>query len=397
MKTDVIIIGAELDGLIAATRLVEYGYTVRILAVGAGSLHYSSAGEHVLGFDSSEQMVKNPFEAIESLNSHHPYRRIGTSNVRLALEWFYKTNDGSNILSVSPAGLGIPVYRALPWQATFDDIKNKNATIVQFRNHGDFTAHLASNELNRAGYKVSVLEFEAPDVFSKNAALAKSFDRLEDPASFFLGLKESLSDETEVLLFAAVMGFKDHQRIMNEAEKIIGIPCREVSTLPPSIPGMRLDDDLTSNLKQQKVSIHSGVKIIEHRSNGSHCIAVTDDIGRSYEASIFIVSTGGVLMGGLDIDSHGNIHETSLGLEVYQSEPLSAVSVDTSLHALHMAGVETDNELRPLKGYRNVCVTGRSLSHWNPAQESSCEGVCISTGWVAAETAHNQLMGMKNG
>jgi len=102
-------------------------------------------------------------------------------------------------------------------------------------------------------------------------------------------------------------------------------------------------------------------------------------------------------MGGLDVDSHGYVHETALGLGVYQSEPLNALTVDASLHSLHMAGVETDTNLRPLNGIRNVFVTGRTLSHWNPAQESSCEGVCISTGWVAAEKAHNQLSGMNNG
>ena len=106
-------------------------------------------------------------------------------------------------------------------------------------------------------------------------------------------------------------------------------------------------------------------------------------------------------MGGLDVDSHGVIHEASLGLETYQSEPLNAISVDQSLHALHTTGVETDKALRPKRNgsdtIQNVFVTGRTLAHWNPAAESSSEGVSIATGWAAAENAHQYLEEHNNG
>jgi anaerobic glycerol-3-phosphate dehydrogenase len=102
-------------------------------------------------------------------------------------------------------------------------------------------------------------------------------------------------------------------------------------------------------------------------------------------------------MGGLDVDSHGAVHETALGLAVHQSEPLAAESVDRSLDALHVAGVETDSDLRPVtRGatvYDNVFVTGRTLAHWNPVAEGSAEGVSITTGWAAAEAAHAYLGG----
>jgi anaerobic glycerol-3-phosphate dehydrogenase len=124
-------------------------------------------------------------------------------------------------------------------------------------------------------------------------------------------------------------------------------------------------------------------------------------MGRTHDASAIIVSTGGILMGGLDVDSRGAVRETVLGLDVHQSEPLNALSVDQSLSALHLTGVVTDGDLRPASNgstaYENVFVTGRTLANWNPAEESSAEGVSIATGWVAAEAAHAYLGALRDG
>jgi anaerobic glycerol-3-phosphate dehydrogenase len=68
---------------------------------------------------------------------------------------------------------------------------------------------------------------------------------------------------------------------------------------------------------------------------------------------------------------------------------------------LHIAGVETDNALRPQSSGSGIChnvfVTGRTLAHWNPAAECSAEGVSVATGWVAAENAHGYLQALNDG
>ena len=46
MKTDAIVLGAELDAWVAALRLRELGHSVKLLTSGAGSLHYASGGVH---------------------------------------------------------------------------------------------------------------------------------------------------------------------------------------------------------------------------------------------------------------------------------------------------------------------------------------------------------------
>ena len=102
-------------------------------------------------------------------------------------------------------------------------------------------------------------------------------------------------------------------------------------------------------------------------------------------------------MGGLGVDSRGQVSEPVLGLDVAHNRPLEAQGPEACLDALHEAGVETDDRLRPVarggSAYQNLFVTGRTLAHWNPAKESSDEGVSIATGWAAAEEACHYLEG----
>ncbi len=412
MKTDVIIIGAELDGLVAATRLQEYGYSIRVFSTGSGSLHYASEGIHVLGYSPSnnEVIITAPLDAITQLDESHPYRKIGANQVKDALNWFVNftsdiypriTINGLNEIAVSPAGLGIPVYGITDHQATFGKLNVKNISIIQFRNYRDFPADLIAAELRKAGIKINIIDVDPPGDVLENAALAKSFDALFQRDSYFLALKGAISKETEIAMFPSVMGYDKHKEVLAFAEQILGVPCLEIPTLPPSVPGMRLEHALTRHLKNKNTAFHTGTEVRRPPLDDEKSIAIWDDMGRRYEANVIIVSSGGVLMGGLDVDSHGWIHETSLGLDTFQSEPLNAATVDQSLNALHIAGVETDNALRPQSNgsgtIRNIFVTGRTLAHWNPAAECSTEGVCIATGWTAAENAHRYMEARNNG
>lgn len=406
MKTDALIVGAELDGLIAATRLLDHGRSVRMLSTGVGSLHYAPGGIHVLGYapGGGEQTLSSPFDAMSQLHEHHPYQTIGAQKVRTALDWFFGAagpadhclrSNGGNVSAVSPAGLPVPAYAVGRHQAIFDDLSGKRAAIVRVRHHRDFPAALLAHRRGKTGVDARVIEIDAPGPVVENAGLARTFDALDDNHSYFSDLASQIPDGTEVALFPAVLGLREHSRVMAAMERALGVPCFEVPTLPPSIPGMRLQYAFEGALNDRGVIIHTGVHIERTRMRGERCVALVDARGRSHEAAVVIVSTGGILMGGLDVDSRGALYETALGLPVHQSEPLNAVSVDLSLGALHSAGVETDGDLRPAGNgaatYENVFVTGRTLAHWNPAEEISAEGVSIATGWVAAEAAHRYL------
>ncbi len=411
MKTDAIIIGAELDGLVAAARLHECGYTTRIFPGGGSSLHYAPGGIHVLGYAeaSNEPCVTNPLDFLDRLTENHPYRKLGADRVRSALSWFAgqanrlrqpMTINGSNEIALSSIGLGVPVLGTTDGQATVARLEGRSVAVVRFAGHRDFAADAVCTELNRLDIAACVVEVQPPGSVLDNAALARAMDGHGRAQTYFETIRSALPPAIDAIVFPAVLGLEDHEAVLAAARAVFDVPCFEAPTLPPSIPGMRLDRALQTHLKTVGSAIHLGA-----RASGTigedGAIMVGDDGGRRYTADTVIVSTGGVLMGGLTVDSFGIIHDTVFGLDTFQSEPLAAISVDRSLAALHEAGIETDADLRPTgngKGpVRNVFVTGRSLAHWNPAVECSADGVCIATGWHAAENARLYLEERRHG
>ena len=268
---------------------------------------------------------------------------------------------------------------------------------MRFRSHRDFPADLTANGLRRRGSDVAVIEAPPPGSGSESVDLARGFDRHPDPGRYFRDLDSRIPDSAEMILFPAVLGFSDHARIRRCAEQALGRPCLEVPTLPPSVPGMRLQRAMDRVIAGHGAPVHIGTRVTGMKVDDAHPTDVVDSAGRVHTASAFVVATGGVAMGGLDVDSRGEVRETTFGLPVRQTEPLSAATAGASLDALHRTGVETDHALRPLgpgsQSFENVYVTGHTLAHWNPALEASAEGVAIVTGWLAARSAHAYLEG----
>jgi glycerol-3-phosphate dehydrogenase subunit B len=406
MKSDVLVVGAELDGLLAALSLARRGRSVRIVANGAGSLHYAPGGLHLLGYgpDDDQSSLASPWEHMSGLPELHPYRLLGEDRVRAALDWFLATSgsaggnfgsNGENVEVVTPAGLAIPVFGVARHQATLPRLHGRKIAVVRFEGHRDFPADLLGSELSCRGVPARPVTVAGPGCVPETVALARAFDSLEQPDAYFKELRSAVPRDAEVLLFPAVLGLDCYDRIAESAERSLGLPCLEVATLPPSVPGMRLQRALLAALDETGVVSHVGASILSARDDGVRYVAVSDDMGRSYEASAFIVATGGVLMGGLEVDSRGVVRETAFGLDVFQTAPISAEAVVDSLSALHETGVTTDGSLRPSFNsgitWENVFVTGRTLGHWNPSREGSAEGVSIATGWAAAEAVHGYL------
>jgi glycerol-3-phosphate dehydrogenase subunit B len=401
MKSDVIIIGAELDSLLAAARLAECGHSVQLLSSGAGGLNQAPAGIHVLGFGPGETQVAlaDPFAAILNLDMKHPYRKVGKDAVAGALRWFSGLGteigfpvalQATNKHALTPAGLTVPALGTLPHLATLEACDAGSVALVDFPGMRDFPLDLILAELTQKGIQAHVLAAPLPGQLSETVALAKSFDRLADPAAYFSALKSRLPTGVSAVLFPAVLGLRNHLSICAAAEKALGVACLEVPTLPTSVPGMRLDLALRQYLQSQAVETIANFKIEAARISPDG-ITITDANGRDHDARVAIVATGGVLMGGLEVLSCGTVQETVFALKVWQSRPLAAATVDQTLDALHRTGVETNSDLNPVTpdggSYCNVFVTGQTLAHCNPAAEASADGIAVATAWAAAQAA----------
>lgn len=402
MRTDVVILGDELEGLVAAVRLLERGKSVRLISRGGGSHHYAPDGLRLLGYgpDGGDEPIRNPYEAIERMSEHHPLRLLGRGRVRAALDWFlewalqqgiqYRSN-GCNALTLSAAGLPVPVFATTAHQATWDDAAAGTIAVMCFEGHKDFAAGLTVSELRRRNIDAHLVRLEAPCGSPDSMQLARFFDRSRDLDGYVRSFRDHLPPKSTHAFFPAVLGLDRHDETMKSIERGLRVPCREVPTLPPSIPGLRLSRHLTKHIETKGGFIHLGVRAHGPAGNNGRCEAIWDDAGRRFEAETFILATGGVLMGGLEVESNGRVRETIFDLDVAQTRPLEAKHPDLALDALHETGVATDARLRALSKshvvYDNLFVVGRTLSHGNVTKEASVEGVAIATGWAAAEEA----------
>ena len=407
MSAPVVVIGAELDGLLAALRLRELGHPVVLAARSAGSLHYAAGGVHVLGSvanGNGRHAVATPMTDMAQLDARHPYALAGSERARSAIDWasamlarcsIPANAQGRNATAVTPAGLTQPIFMPAENQATFEKIAGHRVAVVQFEGHRDLPAGLLLSALRDAGIHVQPVTVPPPSTNCDNLGIARGFDRQVDLLSWFASIAAQMPAGTEVALFPAVLGLERHAEIVAAASAALGVMVLEVPTLPPSVPGMRWAHRLENELTSSGCIFRRGVRIVAGDRDGDRIRAVIDENGRRIETAAVILATGGVLMGGLDVEADGSIHETALGLEVTQANPLAAGSPTAMLTALHAAGIETDSSLRPSRNgaatLRNLFVTGRSLAHWHPAEEVSAEGVSIVTGWLAAGAAHEGM------
>lgn len=405
MRSDVVVLGCELDGLVAALRLLRAGCTVRILAGGGGSLHYASGGLHVLGHAGNGQdSGRSPLDLAQGLPERHPYRRTGGEALAAALAWMVEiarslgldlVGGERNISALTVLGRSVPVLFPTGVQAAAA-MPAGEVLVVRFRGHRDYPAWLLLAALRAGGVPVRLVEAEPPKGARDNAGLAAAFDGLTEPEAYFRATMPRSCGAPALALFPAVLGLNAHRRVVAAAQEALGCPCREVPTLPPSIPGIRLSGALIAAIHAERGLLHMGQRAVSAVVDGRRCQAVVDPAGRTYKAAAFVHAQGGVLMGGLEVGSDGTIREPVFRLPVHQTRPLDAAPGDVP-RALHETGIEVDERLRPLSGggvaVKNLFVTGRMLAHWDPVSEASAEGVSVATGWAAAEAALDLLRG----
>jgi glycerol-3-phosphate dehydrogenase subunit B len=393
MRSDVVVVGAELDALLAALRLLECGARVRMLATGGGSLPYAPGGLQLLGCGG-----ENPFEVLESLAARHPLRLLGAGSVTPAIDWFLSIMDrlgwhwicgeeNSPLLTMT----GAPRYvLAHPEsQATLDALQGRRIGVAAFDRFRDFPSDLVAVQLRRRGMDAAVFRIATAIGGTDSVRLGQAFDRPSEADALFATIRQALPEDREVVLLPAVLGIHRHSEVLERIERAIGRPVLETATLPPSLFGVRLHHLLMREILRLGGIVQYGMSEMRGRIAGDRCGTILDREGRSYDAAHYVVGAGGVLMGGLQVDSHGHVFEPLFDLVVHQTNPLRQRSPAATIDALHRAGVEASAALRPAaRGgapIENIRVTGTMLAHWNPTREGSAEGVAISTGWAAAE------------
>ncbi|MGN6430036.1 MAG: glycerol-3-phosphate dehydrogenase subunit GlpB [Gaiellaceae bacterium] len=410
---DTVVIGAGLAGLTAALRLAEAGQRVAVLAKGVGATHLSPATIDVLGYDDGVvASAAQELPGFAAAHSEHPYGRLSVDLIRAALDWFrdrlhghaYRGGLEENLLVPTAVGAAKPTALVPETMGAADLRRGGRFVFVGLRGLKDFyPAYLAGN-VGRAelpgGASVSARAVElAPPLGVQRDLGSLGFARRFEDAGFRASVVADLKPRLvpgEVVGFPAVLGVGRAREVWQELEERLEHPVFEVPTLPPSVQGLRVFETMIGALRRARGRFVVGSAVGEVRtSSGRVEAALTETAGRpiAYRAGSFVLATGGIASGGLELDDYGRIRETVFDLPLSgvpgADEPRLAREYFDE-HPISRAGVAVDEKMRAVSGgsepvYENLHVVGASLAGAVPWREASGNGISLASGFAAAE------------
>ena len=321
---DVVVIGAGVAGLTAATRLAQSGASVCVIAKGVGSTHLAPGTVDVLGYD--PERVSSPAEALPSFveaHPEHPYATVGLDGIAAALEWFgglvdagphpsyrYVGELGHN--HVLPTALGAKRPSALVPEtfAQGELVARRGASsgpicVVGIRVLRDFHASLCAGNLERDGVSARGvhLELDVGRAEANSLGLARSMDDRKFRAAFASHLLPLLHAEERVGI-PAILGLRDPHGAWSDLEQRLGHAVFEIPTLPPSAPGIRVYDSLRAALRAAGGRLVIGARVVDAEREGDRVTAVrahTSGHDHVYGARWVVLATGGFASGAIEL------------------------------------------------------------------------------------------------
>jgi glycerol-3-phosphate dehydrogenase subunit B len=415
MIYDCAIVGAGLAGLSAAVRVTESGLRPLVVAKGVGSLHLGGATIDVLGY-SDGGPVDSPAAALPAFcaaRPAHPYNHLSTGQIEAGIEWLKQRCGGfAGDLSTNmliPTAVGVPKPSAVaPESIAAGDLRTGgDVLLVGFNSMKDFYPRLAADNLEHLrpdvtarGVEIQASPVREPDV--NTIRYARAFDDAEFLKEVIREVEGRLDGAARVG-FPAVLGIRDPGTVWRGMQDALGVEVFEVPTLPPSIPGIRLFEQLKSRLRAGGGRLIVNNTVVGARSSGPTVTELVVDNGTrhvSVPARAVILATGGVAAGGIAMNSMWEVFEPAVGLPVAGVPAPSERRFDPDLlaeHPLNAAGIATDEHFRPVDAtgavvYENLFVAGATLAGARPWREGSGNGISLATGLAAAERVVERLM-----
>jgi glycerol-3-phosphate dehydrogenase subunit B len=404
---DAVVIGGGTAGLTAGARLAEGGARVVVVAKGVGSTHLAPGTIDVLGYDPGR--VEAPADALPAFaaaHPEHPYALLGPDAVAPALDWFrarveagpqpgyaYVGDLSRNHLLPTAAGALRPSAIVPETMAAGDaGADTSPVCVVGMRVLRDFYAKLCAANLTAAGIPARAVELEV-DLGRADANALGLARRLDDPSfrAAFAGQLGSKLRGGERVALPAILGLRDPHGVWAELQERLDTPVFEIPTLPPSVPGMRVADVLRAALRAAGGRLVLGSEIIGAERDGARLTAVRAHASGhdvTYHARWFVLATGGLNSGAIELGSDWVVRENVLGLAVHGApdpgEPRFLPDVFAE-QPMSRVGVAVDASLRA-EGTENVLVAGASLPGAVSWKEGSGEGIALASAFRAAGT-----------
>ena len=407
MKFDTIIIGGGLSGLVAGIDLSRKGQKCLIVSSGQSALHFFSGSFELCS------LSDNPYEAIATLGEGHPYTRLGTEKVAelsAMVKPLFKevgiTLKGvkdANHWRITPLGVlkrawltmdeyaTVPSDGVMPW---------KKVAVLNVDGFLDFHTSFIAAGLEENGVECSVHAISMPELerLRKNPTEMRSTNIAKTLTGDMIGALAARINEyaqdVDAVLMPAVVGLTGNADVVRLKEKV-DRPLHFIATLPPSVPGIRLQLMLKKHFQKLGGVYMLGDSVVSGEFEGGRLKSIkTNNHGNTaFEADNFILASGSFFSKGLVAD-HDVVKEPVFGLDVdsldVRSEWYERNLFDAQPYMTF--GVATDDGFHVRKDgavVENVYAAGSVLSGFHPMKQGCGAGVSILTALHISNTILN--------
>lgn len=409
-KSDVVVIGNGVAGLMSALVSAEQGKKVTLLSYGAGTFPLNSGVIDVLGYDDAAKAVESPIQALGGVAENHPYKKIGMPAIQDAIEFFKKAVAAEGfpyvgslkeqqwvITSVGTLKPTCLLPESLQASKAFDA---KEVVVVGVKGLKDFYVEMVVENLTKelgSDKKYSTITVDTQitgrDLTTRDVARWVESDK---GYGEFLSQIKAAAGAGKAIVVPQILGTKG-LAVYNKLTKDLGCAVVETTGMPPSVNGIRLRDVLLSALKKKGIRVIENAKAEKAVVKGNKVTAIEaggEVRTQTYEADKFILATGGFYSGGITMRDFGQYKEMVFGLPVEgdctEEKWVNKQLFSDKKQAFAMAGVRVDESLRAVDEagkvvLENVYIVGRNLSGYDFCFEHSGNGVALSSAYKAAK------------
>ena len=386
MKFDVVVIGSGLSGVMAALRASSQGKKVAIVRKGWGASALTGGIFEIAPTQGEEVQFSSILLDLKQKNSYHPYHHLDLEMLSTAFELFKKffplkiqgSYTENQVFLLDTGFFRRAAFAMEPQFLDFRTIGRKKVLTLGT----DFSWFQESLLLPKM--------------------LAKKLDHPDEVRSLAQRLKsKSHLNQVDLLVLPPVLGLDFFSDMKRELEHLLGLPVFESVATIPSVPGLRFQKALDASLRKASIPIVQGkVQSFDHHQKRVTSLRVSDELETelnetTLEADTFILATGKFFSGGLRKESV--FWETVFHLPLFfENEKINDCPPQKLLkkkffksQPLFQCGVKTNSALIPLDEfgepcYENVRACGTLLQGFDPAQDGTCFGVQLLSGYKAA-------------
>lgn len=411
MRFDTVIIGGGLAGLVCGIRLQKAGKKCAIVSSGQNAMHFSSGSFDLLGKLPDGTPVEDPIKAIPALGNEHPYSILGADTVERyaaeAVDFFNGCgvpvygDAHKNTWRITPTGERKPAWLKLSDFSPFETQDSKvgeKILIVNILGYLDFNTKFLADSFEKNGSKCRIvsLKLEEMERLRKNPSemratnIARVMDRDEVWEKAVAQVKEYLKDEDTVVL-PAVFGLKNGS-VIEKIRESISVKTVFISTMPPSVPGIRSQMQLKAEFEKAGGRFFLGDSVIdaEYDEAGEVKSVGTANFGdiRLY-ADNFVLATGSFFSKGL-VATPEKVTEPVFGVDLMINEgrenwfdrnfwkKQNYISFGAAVNENLNVSVEG-------KTITNLYAAGSIIGGYNALYEGSGGGVAIVTAMKTAD------------